>query len=103
MNIRINKTIFLISALLMASTMAPTLATAQEPDQTHPFLSDRFQLAVGAFARQQDFKIAAGGSGPEEEIDFDETLGVDDDDTSASLTFRWKVGSKWSLWGHSWP
>jgi hypothetical protein len=102
MNIRINKLIFLISALLMASTMAPTLATAQEPDQTHPFLSDRFQLAVGAFARQQDFKIAADGSAPEEEIDFDETLGVDDDDTSVSLTFRWNFGEKWSLWGQYW-
>jgi hypothetical protein len=56
MNIRINKLLFLINALLMASTMAPTPVTAQEPDQTHPFLSDRFQLAVGAFARQQNFK-----------------------------------------------
>ena len=102
MNIRINQLLFLISALLMASTMAPTLAAAQEPDQSHPFLSNRFQLAVGAFARQQDFKIAANGSAPEEEIDFDETLGVDDDDTSASLTFRWNFGSKWSLWGQAW-
>jgi hypothetical protein len=102
MNTRINKLLFLINALLMASTMAPTLATAQEPDQTHPFLSDRFQLAVGVFARQQDFKIGADGSAPEEEIDFDETLGVDDDDTSASLTFRWNFGEKWSLWGQYW-
>ena len=102
MNIRINKLIFLLSALLMASTMAPTLATAQEEDQTHPFLSDRFQLAVGVFVRQQDFKIAADGSLPEEEIDFDETLGVDDDETSTSLNFRWNFGEKWSLWGQYW-
>jgi hypothetical protein len=72
----LNKLLFLISTLLMASTVAPTLVIAQEDDQTHPFLSDRFQLAVGVFSRQQDFKIAADGSAPEEEIDFDETLGV---------------------------
>ena len=82
--------------------MAPTLATAQEPDETHPFLSDRFQRAIGAFTKQQGFKIAADGTVPEEEIDFDETLGVDDDDTSLALTFRWNFGEKWSVWGQYW-
>ena len=82
--------------------ITPILASAQESDQTHPFLSDRFQLTIGAFARQQDFKIAADGTAPEEEIDFDETLGVDDQDTSAALDFRWNFGSKWSLWGQAW-
>jgi hypothetical protein len=72
----------------VASILAPTLLIAQESNQIHPFLNDRFQLAIGAFARQQGFKIAADGTVPEEEIDFDETLGVDDDDTSLALTFR---------------
>ncbi|MEK6246748.1 MAG: hypothetical protein N2C12_01130, partial [Planctomycetales bacterium] len=40
------------------------LVIAQESDQTHPFLSDRFQLAIGAFAKQQGFKIAANGTVP---------------------------------------
>jgi hypothetical protein len=88
--------------LLLATMVCPIQLAAQEPDQTHPFLSDRFQLAVGAFTRQQNFKIGADGTFPEEEIDFDKTLGVDDDDTSASLTFRWNFGSKWSLWGQAW-
>jgi hypothetical protein len=83
----------------MASILAPTLLIAQESDQTHPFLSDRFLLSAGAFARQQGFKIGADGSFPEDEIDFDETLGVDDDGVSGSLTFRWKFGEKWSVWG----
>ena len=88
-------------ALLLASILIPIRATAQESDQTHPFLSDRFQLAVGAFSRKQGFKIGADGWLPEEELDFDETLGVDDDDVSGSLTFRWKFGDKWSLWGQA--
>jgi hypothetical protein len=45
--------------------MTPVLAGAEESDQTHPYLSDRFQLAVGAFARQQDFKIGADGALPD--------------------------------------
>jgi hypothetical protein len=89
----------LIGILLMASILAPTLVAAQEPDQSHPFLSNRFLLSAGAFAKQQGFKIGADGSFPEEEIDFDETLGVDDDGVSGSLTFRWNFGKKWSLWG----
>ena len=87
---------------LLAITLVPSFASAQESDQTHPYLSDRFQLAVGAFSRNQGFKLSADGSVPEEEIDFDETLGVDDDDVSGALTFRWKFGSKWSLWGQAW-
>ena len=92
----------LISGLLLGSVLAPTLVIAQESDQTHPYLSDRFQLAIGVFAKQQGFKIAADGTVPEEEIDFDKTLGVDDNDTSAALTFRWKFGEKWSVWGQYW-
>jgi hypothetical protein len=92
----------LSAALLVVTILSPMQLAAQEPDQTHPYLEDRFMLAVGAFARQQDFKIGADGTFPEEEIDFDETLGVDDDDISSSLTFRWNFGEKWSLWGQAW-
>jgi hypothetical protein len=92
----------LVCVLLLTSTLAPSPADAQESNQTHPYLSDRFQLAVGAFARNQGFKLSADGSFPEDEIDFDETLGVDDHDVSGAITFRWKFGSKWSLWGQAW-
>ena len=92
----------LIRRLLLSALLTPALVIAQESDQTHPYLSDRFQLAIGVFAKQQGFKNAADGTVPEEEIDFDKTLGVDDDDTSAALTFRWKFGDKWSVWGQYW-
>lgn len=87
---------------VIAAMLFPTGIHAQDTDEYHPWLSDRFNVALGAFARQQGFKIRADGSDPEEEIDFDESLGVDDDDVSASLTFRWNFGEKWSVWGQAW-
>jgi len=84
--------------LLTVTINSPDLA-AQEQDLSHPYLNDRFQLSAGAFLKQQDFKIGANGQFPEDEIDFDKTLGVDDDGVSGSLTFRWKFGKKWSVWG----
>jgi hypothetical protein len=92
---------FLLCLVLIA-LVQPGTALAQETPGVHPWLSDRFQLAVGAFARDQNFAIRADGSDAEEEIDFDETLGVDDEDVSGSLTFRWQFGRKWSLWGQAW-
>ena len=91
---------FLLIVTLIFGT--PVQVLAQESGETHAWLKDRFQVSVGAFARQQAFKLGADGSFPEEEIDFDKVLGVDDDDVSASLTFRWNFGEKWSLWGQAW-
>jgi len=61
----------IIFFLLIASFLVvSTPVAAQETDQYHPFLSERFQLAVGVFSRSQGFKIGADGLVPEEEIDF---------------------------------
>jgi hypothetical protein len=89
--------------LIIASFfMVSPPATAQESDPHHPFLSDRFQLGFGVFSRNQGFKIGANGLVPEEEIDFDEAIGVDEDDASGAFTFRWNFGEKWSLWSQGW-
>ena len=99
MTARIYTWVLLFIALFLGS---PAMALAQESAESHSWLEDRFQISVGAFARRQAFKFSADGSLPEEEIDFDEALGVDDNDISASLTFRWNFGEKWSLWGQAW-
>lgn len=75
---------------------------AQAADDYHPFLSDKFNLEVGAFWPQINFTARADGSHPEEEIDFDEVFGVDDDQLSGSINFRWRFGKKWSFWGQYW-
>ena len=93
------KIFFLLIASLL---LIPAPVAAQETDQNHPFLSDRFQLALGVFSRNQGFRFGADGLVPEEEIDFDEAIGVDEDDASGSFTFRWNFGEKWSLWSQGW-
>jgi len=71
---------------------------AQETDQYHSFLKDRFQLAIGVFARNQGFRFGADGLLHKEETDFNKAIGLDEDDASGSYTLRWNSGKKWSLW-----
>ena len=91
----------LVVTALFLVMMSGTVG-AQTADDYHPFLSDRFNLEVGAFWPQIDFAARADGSHPEDEIDFDEAFNMDDSLTTGSINFRWRFGKKWSLWGQYW-
>ena len=70
----------------------------------HPSLTDNFTVMLGAFKSDNAFKISATGliDDPiEDEIDFDDNLGVDHSSTLVNAQMRWKFGKnrKWSLWG----
>jgi hypothetical protein len=93
------KLLFLIVTLFLSTS---TPVAAQETVQYHPYLSDRFQLAIGVFARNQGFKFGADGLLPGEKIDFDKAIGLDEDDASGAYTFRWNFSEKWSLWSQGW-
>ena len=75
---------------------------AQTADDYHPFLSDKFYLEIGAFWPKVDFNLRVDGREPEEEIDFDEALHLEDYQTAGSINFRWNFGEKWSFWGQAW-
>jgi hypothetical protein len=90
----------LLVALL--SVLFLNSATAQTADDYHPFLSDKFNLEVGVFLPQVDFTARVDGSHPDEEIDFDEALNLNDSQSAASVNFRWRFGKKWSFWGQAW-
>jgi len=90
---------FLIAVL---STMFLNSAVAQTSDDYHPFLSDKFNLEVGAFFPQIDFTARVDGSHPDDEFDFDEALNLDDNQSAASINFRWRFGKRWSFWGQAW-
>jgi hypothetical protein len=79
-----------------------SLVSAQENEEFHPFLSTKFDLVIGLYWPKKDYVIRVDGSAPEEEIDFDETLGLNDYETTGSLNFRWRFGQKWSFWGQYW-
>ena len=86
---------------IFLTSLSGTVA-AQTADDYHPFLSDKFNLEIGAFWPQIDFTARVDGSHPDEEIDFDEALSLDDKQTAGSINFRWRFGEKWSLWGQYW-
>ena len=89
---------------ILCASFCPAASFAQTADDYHPFLSDRFNLGVGVYFPRKSLKIRVDGSHPEEEIDLDEALGLDDDEVVGSLTFRWRFGKqkKWSMWGQYW-
>lgn len=77
--------------------------SAQSPnDDYHPFMSDTFNLGLGIYYPQKDLKLRVDGSVQELDFDFDQALKLDENETTANLTFRWRFGEKWSLFGQYW-
>jgi hypothetical protein len=91
-----------LAAIVFASILFSGSLMAQTAEDYHPFLSDRFNLSLGGFWAKKDLKLRIDGSSPGDEIDFEETLGLDDDETTGALNFRWRFGQKWSVWGQYW-
>ncbi len=90
---------FLICLLLSAG---PRSAEAQDDDSYHPYLSDRFNIGLGYYYPKKSLTLRVDGSSTERDIDFDESLKLDETEATPNLTFRWRMGEKWSLWGQYW-
>jgi hypothetical protein len=73
------------------------LASAQSENGSHPWFTSKFQLNGGAYFTNQGYEIGAGVSLPDDDIDFDGELGVEDSQTSFAGGFRWNFGEKWSF------
>lgn len=91
----------LLFGVLMFIAM-PSAISAQEAGGYHPFLSDKFNIGIGVFSPQKSFEIRVDGSIPGEEVDFGESLSVDESEVTPSAELRWRFGDKWSLWGQYW-
>jgi len=87
---------FLVLVLVSGNTFA------QSGESYHSFLTDTFQVSAGVFYPTKGLKLSADGTIPGDEIDFDDSLAVDDSEATGSLTFRWNFGEKWSLAGQYW-
>jgi opacity protein-like surface antigen len=87
-----------LSAVMLA--MASTSVSAQDSDY-HPVMSDNFILSIGAFRSDSSFTISANGSEIGDDIDFGNSVGVDESNTLVNGQLRWKFGRerKWYLWG----
>ena len=91
----------IVIAVTLLGSFSSTV-TAQNDDDFHPFLSDRFNIDVGFFWPNINYGLRVDGSHPDEEIDFDQALNLDDYQTVASVNFRWRFGKKWSFWAQGW-
>jgi hypothetical protein len=89
----------LLALLLSNAVVAQNL---QVSDKYHPFLSDTFNLGIGAFQTQKNFDIQVDGSSPGDDIDFDQALGLEETETSLTINFRWRYTDNWSLSGQYW-
>ena len=87
-------------ALILSASSGAVMA--QDYDY-HPALSDNFTISLGWFRSDNAFKISAENlvddAIPNDEIDFPDSVGVDDTSTLFNGQFRWKFGRerKWSL------
>lgn len=91
--------------LIMLSFLTLTFSIpvlAQTADDYHPLLTSKFSLGVGVFWPAIDYTLQIDGSLPNDEIDFDEALNLEDYQSTASVDFRWRFGKKWSLEGQYW-
>ena len=89
-----------VAAILFTLGSAPVLA--QDSQDYHPALSDRFLLSAGGFWPDKSLKIRVDGTEPEEEIDFEEDLKLSDREATWAVNGRWRFGEKWSLFGQYW-
>ena len=71
-------------------------------DNYHPFLSDTFNLGIGAFNTRKNFEIQVDGTTPGDRFDFDQALNLDDSETTLAINFRWRYTENWSVSGQYW-
>jgi len=86
-----------LSGLMLSSISSTTVA--QDSDY-HPALSNNFDFSVGAYRSDNSLTIAAGNREiGGDDIDFGDSVGVDQSSTIANIQLRWNFGKtrKWSL------
>jgi hypothetical protein len=96
------RVLFSLSVFSFIATLFSNPVAAQTAEEYHPILTDEFHLGVGLFFPKKSITLRVDGSSPEDEIDFDEALGVDDHDLTGLIDFRWRFGEKWAFGGQYW-
>ena len=86
----------LFGAILIAAT---NLVASQELSSVHPNLTDDFVLDVGMYFPERSVNIRVDGAiaGINQDIDFEQQVGLSKSDETFSVDFGWRFGEKWSL------
>jgi hypothetical protein len=96
MNVRMLSQFILQSSVAVILVLAATIAAADSPGEGAPFLDDRYSIWLGGFFPKVDSHIRLDSSSgvPGNEIDFEDTLGLEDSKTVAFGGFRWRVSPR---------
>lgn len=95
----------ILSLLIFLITF--NFAFSQNDDAKHPILTDRYSIGLGWYFPNRDIKLGIEGNintediEALEDIDFDETLGLEKGDNTFNLNFHWRFSRNklWSLRG----
>ncbi|WKK67315.1 hypothetical protein [Lutimonas zeaxanthinifaciens] len=68
-----------------------------QEETKNPILTDKFYIEAGAFFPSKNIKLGADASSPDDEIDFNGTLGLNDNETTYFVNFEWRWNKKWRL------
>ena len=96
------KCVLTLLALVSLALVSGTLHAQNQDDDYHPILSDKFNLALGVYYPQKDLKLRVDGTVQLADIDFGGALDLDESEATANLSFRWRFGEKWSMFGQYW-
>lgn len=88
---------------LLALAASPSVLLAQD-QPGHPLLTSDFLLNGGAFFPQKEFRLTVNGdiSRPDDPIDFEDAIGVKQDESTFAMDLTWRFGEKWSVAGQYW-
>ena len=76
--------------------LAAAVAAADSSDEGAPFLDDRYSFWLGGFFPRVDSRIRLDSSSgaPGDEIDFEDTLGLEDGKSVGFGGFRWRISPR---------
>ncbi len=74
-------------------------ANAYAQADVHPLLTDKFIVYAGGFFPNVNVDVGVDGTitGGNDDIDFEQDVGLAESDEIFELEFRWRFGKKWSL------
>ena len=93
-----NKTSMIVAAGFLTLAAAKT-TVAQENDDLHPLLTDKFTIDIGIYFPDRDVDLSIDGTvaGINNEFDFDSALNLGSSDDIFAAELAWRFRGRWSL------
>lgn len=83
--------------VLLLSLLLTSTVLSQDTIEKHPILNDKFEIELGIFYPSKKVVIAVDGDHPNDDISFEKTFGLKDQETTTFVGTTWRFASKWKL------